>query len=82
MKNCTEMPYNPSENEDENLLPCPSCGAVPQFVVAEYPAVNFTRRLFAVKCSACKRKVPTAFSTPRSAAMFWNNCAGTVQNRC
>lgn len=79
LKNCTKTIYN-AQGDNIKIPDCPRCGSPAHVVMEERTDMNIPRRFFGVECSACKRKIPSAFSTPRSAAMFWNDCAKTARN--
>ena len=61
--------------EGVSLCQCPWCGAEAHITSLTFPAQGMIKTLFGVTCGNLKHRVPIAFTTPRSAATFWADCA-------
>ena len=60
--------------EGVSLCPCPWCGAEAHTVAFTTHLINrdADKTLYGVECDSEKHKSPLAFSTAKSAAIFWN----------
>ena len=61
--------------EGVSLCHCPWCGAEAHITSMTFPARGIAKTLFGVACGSLKHRTPIAFATPRSAAVFWADCA-------
>lgn len=74
MKNHTETINIPTP-DGVTLVRCPKCGSHAHIVDRPKEISSMGVHFYGVECDGGRHKIPCAFSTPISAAHFWDDCA-------